>query len=181
MAALTIQNGDTPRIMFNTFIFENSNQDNTASTAMQRNDPDQTPSPTTPEPPITLNVGGSEFITLKSTLIDAELLEPYIDGRRQWPRCTDNSYFVDIDPDIFDHVLFFPRNPGIYPLFRQKSEGFDYDLYNRFEAAANRFGIPKLENWIKEKQYLKAVVVKTGQPIERDVRSSAPETYLFYE
>lgn len=113
---------------------------------------------------ITLNVGGQHFRTHKSTLEDAHYFRPYLEGRFTWIQEDDGSYFVDADPDIFAHVLRFLRRPSVYPLFWSKVNGFDYNLYNHLEDAATDFQIAKLEDWIKEKKYLKAISVQVDEP-----------------
>ncbi|KAL1597846.1 hypothetical protein SLS60_008333 [Paraconiothyrium brasiliense] len=109
---------------------------------------------------ITLNVGGRHFRTYKSTLQDAGYFAPYLEGRWEWPKEKDGSFFCDADPDIFAHVLRYLRRPSGYPLFWTKANGFDYDLYHRLEGAAIDFQIKDLENWIKNKTYLKAITME---------------------
>ena len=109
--------------------------------------------------PITLDVGGRIFQTYRVTLQDSEWLHAYIE---RWlpPNSLDSPLFIDADPDVFEHILRYLRRQEVFPLFWSKSRGFDYDLYNRLEAEAGHFGIPVLEDWIKEKKYLPAVTVK---------------------
>ena len=111
------------------------------------------------EPSIfTLNVGGRIFRTYATTLRDAGLFDRMFE---RWPHANSakNPLFIDADPDLFAHILRYLRRPQIFPLFWDPAKGFDYDLYNRLEAEAQYFDIQPLENWIKERRYLKAVEV----------------------
>ena len=46
------------------------------------------------------------------------------------------------------------------PIFYKQSHGFDYGLYHALQKQAGYFGIGRLENWIKEQGYLRAVTVQ---------------------
>ncbi|KAF2248606.1 hypothetical protein BU26DRAFT_483471 [Trematosphaeria pertusa] len=132
-------------------------------------------------PIIKLNVGGRIFSTRTTTLAEAKWFEPYLEGRWPWPLDTNGAYFVDADPDLWEHLLRFMRRPNVYPLFWDTAKGFDYDLYNRLEREAFDFRVGKLGDWIKEKQYLKAVTVRAHPPVARELDDVDPEYYTMNE
>lgn len=98
---------------------------------------------------IVLDVSGRKFKTGKMTLQEspyfASLLARWDDCR---DRQGDDSYFVDADPDTFQHILSFMRRPSRFPLFWTKDKGFDYALYNRLEIEADYFALEDLRDWI---------------------------------
>jgi hypothetical protein len=81
----------------------------------------------------------------------------------RWDDCSDRqedgSYFIDADPDVFQHVLSFMRRPSKFPLFWTKERSFDYTLYNRLEAEADYFLLHDLRDWLRKKRYLDAVKI----------------------
>jgi hypothetical protein len=83
----------------------------------------------------------------------------------------DGSYYVDADPDAFEHLLNFMRCPAKFPLCWTKKHGFDYALYNRLEAEADYFMLEGLRDWIKNERYLEAVTV-IHQRVEDKCRNS---------
>lgn len=112
-----------------------------------------------------LNVGGRIFRLYTWTLAPARYFKDNFE--QGWPKEEDGSVFIDTDPNTFEHVLRYLRRPSLYPLFWTKAHGFDYDLYNRLEDAARLFKIDKLENWIKEKKYLQAIVQESSVHVQR--------------
>jgi hypothetical protein len=119
---------------------------------------------------IVLDVSGRKYQTRKSTL----RVSPYFDTLlTRWNDCSDKqddgSYFIDADPDAFQHVLDFMRRPSSFPLFWTKETGFNYALYNKLEAEADYFGLDDLHNWLRDKRYVDAVktVVKVTALSER--------------
>lgn len=135
--------------------------------------------------PITLDVGGRIFRTYRVTLQDSQWLYAWTE---RWlsSQPLDSPLFLDADPDLFEHILRYLRRQEVFPLFWSRDRGFDYDLYNRLEAEAGHFGIPALEDWIKEKKYLQAVTVKRGRPltqsmdelgVEKEFQSTEYERY----
>jgi hypothetical protein len=69
----------------------------------------------------------------------------------KWEPDEGGSYFLDTDPNLFEHLRRFMRRPEVFPLFYNHAAGFDYDLYNRLEAEAGYFQIDALYKWIKAK------------------------------
>ena len=146
------------------------------SNATEASDPSttSTPQPTFPRV-ITLDVGGRIFKVLRITLEESGLFQRQLSEGFTWEPQADGSYFLDADPDLFEHLLRFMRRPEVFPLFYTTANGFDYDLYNRLEAEAEYFQVDDLHTWIKEKRYLRAVMLQTYQAQRRDFDSLFPE------
>jgi hypothetical protein len=111
---------------------------------------------------ITLDVSGRKFRTSKAVLS----VSPYFEGLlSRWEDCADlqpdGSYYIDADPDTFEHLLNFIRRPAKFPLYWTKKDGFDYALYSRLEMEADYFMLEGLRDWIKEKKYLEAIRTTT--------------------
>jgi hypothetical protein len=107
---------------------------------------------------ITLDVSGRKYRTQKSTLESS----PYFHNLlARWNDCSDRqgdgSYFIDADPDTFQHILDFMRRPAKFPLFWTRVTGFNYALYNTLEAEADYFLLHDLRDWIQEARYLDAI------------------------
>lgn len=62
---------------------------------------------------IKLNVGGRHFCTTRSTLtsMPGTMFEALLSGRHAVIRDNDGAIFLDRDPDIFEHVLTYLRDP----------------------------------------------------------------------
>lgn len=111
---------------------------------------------------ITLDVGGSLFKTLESTVtrhpsILATTIFEELDSR--YPYNTTDPIFLDGDPDLFPHIVRYLRCMT-FPLFWSVSDGFNYELYAALLGEARRWGIKPLVDWIIEEKYLKAVNVR---------------------
>ncbi|KAI0147448.1 hypothetical protein GGR57DRAFT_505626 [Xylariaceae sp. FL1272] len=71
----------------------------------------------------------------------------------------DGSYFIDSNPELFVEVLRYLRS-GNFPLyFDAKTSTFNYAKYTALLGEAQYFQIAKLEDWIVEKRFLKAVTI----------------------
>jgi hypothetical protein len=116
-----------------------------------------------------LNIGGRRFEVLRSTLMKSGALSDMISGTLLWAAEPDGSYFLDTDPDAFEHVLRFMRRPSIFPLFWSKSEGFDYAQYHRVQTEAEVFKVDALHDWIRDKKYLDAIHVHTLKALKEDL------------
>jgi hypothetical protein len=124
-----------------------------------------------------LNVGGRKFQTMSNTLrTESGLFRHQLSGRFTWTAQNDGTYFLDADPDLFEHLLRFMRRPEVFPLFYSKANGFDYDLYNRLEAEAEYFQVEPLLDWIKDKRYLQAIVTHTYAADTRNLNEILPDT-----
>ncbi|KAI9778590.1 MAG: hypothetical protein M1839_007983 [Geoglossum umbratile] len=105
---------------------------------------------------ITLQVGDRRFITTKDTLTDqCGFFSSMLPGR--WNSVQpDGSYFVDADGDLFQYILRYLRR-GVLPVFYDNAKGHDHALYLALLEEAKYFQIPRLEKWLGNKTYLKAV------------------------
>ena len=102
---------------------------------------EDTPYPET----IPLDVGGRKFKVAADVLTaESGFFRRQLSDRFTWAPEPDGSYFLDADPDLFEHLLAFMRRPEVFPLFYAKTDGFNYNLYNRLEAKANYFQIDTL-------------------------------------
>lgn len=89
---------------------------------------------------ITLDVGGRLFKVSTDILIaESGLFQHQLSYRFTWTPQADGSYFLDADPEIFEHLLRFMRRPSKFPLFWSNDRGFDYDLYQRLQTEAEYF------------------------------------------
>lgn len=108
--------------------------------------------------PITLQIGERRFVTLPGTLTqESGFFATLLSGR--WGSAqADGSYFVDADPRIFEHILRYLRR-GVLPIFYDDTKGHDHALYLAVLEEAKYFEINRLERWLLEKTYLKAVKI----------------------
>lgn len=105
---------------------------------------------------IELQVGERIFVTTRETLIRESgyfqsLLS--IDGDKA---IQNGLYFIDADPDLFDHILRYLRR-GVLPLFYDRSKGHNHMLYIALLQEAKFFQIKRLEEWIQGGKYLDTV------------------------
>jgi hypothetical protein len=127
---------------------------------------------------ITLNVGGRRFQTTVHTLCaESGFFHDEFSGVAAWTPEDDGSYFIDADPDFFEHLLRFMRRPNTFPLFYDNVKGFEYGLYVHLEAEAQYFKIDALHTWIKDKEYLEAVTVKVAAPTTQNIVLVLSKTY----
>ncbi|EXJ53501.1 uncharacterized protein A1O5_13277 [Cladophialophora psammophila CBS 110553] len=123
------------------------------------NDQQNTPFPSPTGDPITLQVGEQRFTTFPSTLTAespffASLFSP------QWRRVqADGSYFVDADGALFPYILRYLRS-GALPIFYSSFGGHDYGMYQALLGEAQQFQIERLMNWLRNKEYEKAVKIE---------------------
>jgi hypothetical protein len=114
---------------------------------------------------ITLDIGGRLFKASTDVLIaESGLFQRQLSGRFTWTPQADGSYFLDADPEIFEHLLRYMRRPGSCPLFWSKERGFDYDMYRRLQDEAEYFQVDALYRWIKEMRYTSAVNIYVHAP-----------------
>ncbi|KAI1261494.1 hypothetical protein F5Y18DRAFT_199394 [Xylariaceae sp. FL1019] len=109
---------------------------------------------------VKLQVGERQFLTTKDTLTgESAYFSALLSGRWNGPD-HDGSYFIDSDPELFVEVLRYLRS-GNFPLyFDAKTSTFDYAKYAALLGEAQYFQIAKLEDWIQNKRFLKAVTIK---------------------
>ncbi|KAI1504828.1 hypothetical protein F5X99DRAFT_405831 [Biscogniauxia marginata] len=110
---------------------------------------------------VTLQVGERRFHTFRDTLIGES---DYFAARlNRWNDVEeDGSYFVDANPELFQHLLSYLRR-GNYPLFFDfNTQMFDHAKYLALLGEAQYFRVRKLEEWISDKRYLEAVKLESS-------------------
>ena len=115
--------------------------------------------PSTTGDTITLQVGEHRFTTFASTLT-AE--SPYFTSllSARWQHVQDDgSYFVDADGALFPYILRYLRSSAL-PVFYSGFAGHDYGMYQALLGEAQYFQIVRLTDWLKNKEYEKAVKVE---------------------
>ena len=142
--------------------------------------PDLSPNSQSMEPGypsiITLDIAGRLFKVSTDTLIaESGLFQRQLSAHYNWTPQRDGTYFLDVDPDLFAHLLAFMRRSTNFPLFWTKDQGFDYSLYQRLQAEAEYFQMDSLYNWIKDKRYLEAITIRTYKPEKRDLKDITHE------
>jgi BTB/POZ domain-containing protein KCTD9 len=107
---------------------------------------------------IILHVGERRFVTTAKTLTtQSGFFSALLSGR--WDNVQiDGSYFVDVDGDVFEYILRYLRS-DVLPIFYEKSKGPDHRLYVLLLQQATYFQIRRLEKWIRDKTYLRAITV----------------------
>ncbi|KAL8957711.1 MAG: hypothetical protein Q9193_005093 [Seirophora villosa] len=132
------------------------------------NDPTQATPPTdsdnAPPSTVTLQVGEKRFQTYKTTLAGSETLASMLSDRWRAHQQPDGSYFLDLDPDTFTHVLRYLRT-GLYPICYDSGKGHDLAAYAAIAAQAAYLGVPKLYDWVDGRRYLKAVTRESSAKI----------------
>lgn len=110
---------------------------------------------------VILKVGERHFETFRNTLTDeSTYFAARLSGRWSDSDANDGSYFIDTDPDIFQHVLAYLRD-GTLPLCYNAAAGaFEYERYVALLGQARYFGIARLEDWIENERYLAAIETK---------------------
>ena len=119
--------------------------------------------------PLKLQVGERRFTTNEQTLVDgSSYFEALLSGSWKDEKQEDGSLFVDRDGDIFAYILGFLRSSK-FPLFYDDVAGFDHDKYVQLLEEARYFGIDKLVEWIKIRQYEKVIKVQRRAISSEDV------------
>ncbi|KAI4159560.1 MAG: hypothetical protein L6R39_000341 [Caloplaca ligustica] len=111
--------------------------------------------------PIVLQVGEQQFLVSRDTLSGSPVLMAKTHANWESGKQADGSYFLDLDPEAFKHVLRFLRH-GVYPLCYDNVKGHDFALYAVILRQADFLLIAKLVTWLSARQYLKAVTVETS-------------------
>ncbi|XXH01488.1 hypothetical protein Hte_007848 [Hypoxylon texense] len=109
---------------------------------------------------VTLQVGERRFTTLRDTLTSESVyFAARLSGR--WNDTDeDGSYFIDADPELFEHILRYLRSGNFPVFFDAGTQTFDHAKYLSLLGEARYFGIPKLEEWIEKERYLNVVQIK---------------------
>lgn len=106
--------------------------------------------------PITLQVGECRFVTRPSPLTDqSPFLKNLLSGPEKRVQA-DGSYFIDADGTLFPYILRYLRT-GALPIFFSSLNGHDHGMYNALLAEAQYLEILQLTNWLRNKEYEKAV------------------------
>ncbi|KAH0565715.1 hypothetical protein GP486_000879 [Trichoglossum hirsutum] len=105
---------------------------------------------------IILHVGEQHFVTTRETLThQSGFFSSLLSGR--WSDVQpDGSYFIDADANLFGHILRYLRR-GVLPVFYDSTKGHDHSLYLQVLEEAKYFQIPRLVEWLENKEYLRAV------------------------
>lgn len=110
---------------------------------------------------IKLQVGEQRFITTRQTLCEeSPFFRALLASHWQVP-VLDGHYFVDMDPDIFRHILRYLRH-GVFPLLYHPSDGHDLAAYAALLRLADYLQIDKLATWLREQHYYKSVSVEVN-------------------
>lgn len=78
--------------------------------------------------PLNLKVGERIFTTTRDTLSNSGFFSALISGPWEGDLLMDGSYFIDADPDAFEHILKYLRH-GTFPLFYDNAKGHDHRQY----------------------------------------------------
>jgi hypothetical protein len=105
---------------------------------------------------ITLQVGERRFVTTAETMTQESAFFAILFSGRWDNKQADGSYFIDADPQLFEHILRYLRR-GVRPIFYDNVKGHDHALYFALLKEAQYFQIPKLESWLRGRNYLQAV------------------------
>ncbi|PWY86596.1 hypothetical protein BO94DRAFT_597322 [Aspergillus sclerotioniger CBS 115572] len=129
-----------------------------------------TPSCDSPEGQIVLEVGGQTFKTLRETLVHQSTFFASLLSGRWNSKSPDGSYYVDADPNLFEHVLRYLRR-GVFPIFYDYDKcRHDYHMYLALLGEARYFGIHSLGDWLKNEGYHDAVEVSLTLKTISDTR-----------
>ena len=115
-------------------------------------------------PPLTsetvkLQVGERQYLATAGNLTrESHFFQELFSGDRG-NKQSDGSYFIDADPELFQHILQYLRR-GILPLVYDITSGHNHCFYLRMLEEAKYLKISRLENWLQGKQYLHAVKIK---------------------
>ena len=129
--------------------------------------PDPTPRSTSPYPhnivptseEIILRIGERQFHTTRQTLVEESGFFASIFSGRWNSIVSDGSYFINADGDVFVHILRCLRH-GVFSVLYDSAKGHDYAGYFAIQAQAEFLLIPKLEQWVREKRYLRAFMLE---------------------
>lgn len=120
---------------------------------------------------VKIQVGERQFITFRDTLTGESAYFKARLSERWNDRDEDGSFFIDANPDIFEHILNYLRS-GMFPLFFDSgTQSFDYSKYAALLGEARYFGIPRLEDWISKARFHDAVRIETITTMVPDVEA----------
>lgn len=120
---------------------------------------------------VKIHVGERHFIAFRDTLTGESAYFKARLSERWNDREKDGSFFIDANPDMFDHILNYLRS-GIFPLFFDAgTQSFDYGKYAALLGEARYFGIHRLEDWISKARFHDAVRIETITTMVPDVEA----------
>ncbi|KAF7901774.1 uncharacterized protein EAF01_007073 [Botrytis porri] len=126
--------------------------------------------------PVTLQVGERRFVTTKNTMTgESPFFAALLSGRWDSNEQVDGSYFIDADPNLFEHILRYLRR-SVLPIFYDIKKGHDHALYLALLGEARYFQIARLENWLQNKRYLYAVRIYSSVEELNDLWSESLST-----
>ncbi|KXH44756.1 hypothetical protein CNYM01_02221 [Colletotrichum nymphaeae SA-01] len=100
---------------------------------------------------IKLEIGGRRFVSSMDVLERSPWFKYIFSiNFRDWYR--DGVFHFDNDGDLFAHILRFLRT-GMYPLFWDARNGFDYAMYAMIQQQARYYMLYDLEAWIAQQKY----------------------------
>ncbi|KAK6820249.1 hypothetical protein RU639_007619 [Aspergillus parasiticus] len=126
---------------------------------------------------VLLQISDRQFITSKSTLSQKSTFFEALFSTRWNNQRPDGSYFIDADPNLFEHILRYCRR-GIFPLFYDRACGHNYSLYLQLLQEARYFGIDGLQEWLEQEKYLQAVKIERSVKVLDIQKAEALETRL---
>lgn len=128
-------------------------------------------SSSTPER-IILQIGEKTYHTTRATIAESPILTNLVSiGTRNGGSGGEEEeeeeagpghgpYFLDADPDAFDHILRHLRT-GVYPVFHDALNGHDFPRYRQLLHAARFYQLARLAAWLESESYLGAVSTRT--------------------
>ncbi|OIW32682.1 hypothetical protein CONLIGDRAFT_679067 [Coniochaeta ligniaria NRRL 30616] len=129
--------------------------------------------------PVALNIGGKMVYTTVGSLVDRSgYFTSLFSGRWSIKNQEDGSIFIDADPKVFAHILSYLRH-GIFPLCYDPETGHDHKLYAEILAEAKYYQVPKLEVWLTNRCYSKAVnlMITTSRAVPWEEKIACLETF----
>ncbi|KAK1985626.1 hypothetical protein LZ30DRAFT_707891 [Colletotrichum cereale] len=100
---------------------------------------------------VKIEVGGRRFVTTFEVLEKSPWFRHLFSiDFRNWYH--DGVFHIDNDGDLFAHILRYLRT-GLYPLFWDARNGFDYAMYAMIKQQAHHYMLYDLEAWIKTQKF----------------------------
>lgn len=106
---------------------------------------------------VTLQAGHRFFHTKVDTLVQRSgYFRDLFSGESLVEKQPDGSIFLDVDPNVFEHLLRYMRY-GLFPLAFNQKDGHDYKLYAEILKEALKLQLPLLCDWLEGEYYHKCV------------------------
>ncbi|KAK2038378.1 hypothetical protein LZ31DRAFT_478939 [Colletotrichum somersetense] len=100
---------------------------------------------------VKIEVGGRRFVTTFEVLEKSPWFRNLFSiDFRNWYH--DGTFHIDNDGDLFAHILRYLRT-GLYPLFWDSRNGFDYAMYAMMKQQAHHYMLHDLEAWIVTQKF----------------------------